>query len=78
MNEIIVYYVRNDLSASDSDKEILTIEIMNNQSKNILLSCCYRPPDGVSENLSIFFEKSIFKKVLKENKKRPKYELFSL
>ncbi|XP_047141104.2 uncharacterized protein MAL8P1.12 [Hydra vulgaris] len=51
VNENIVYYVRNDLSASDSDKEILTIEIMNNQSKNILLSCILK---SITDHFPIF------------------------
>ncbi|XP_065677479.1 uncharacterized protein MAL8P1.12-like [Hydra vulgaris] len=52
VNENIVYYVRNDLSASDSDKEILTIEIMNNQSKNILLSCILK--SDITDHFPIF------------------------
>ena len=64
----IMHYVRNDLSVSDENKEILTIEIVNNQTKNILLSCCYRPPDGLGKNLSIFFEQNIFKKSTKKKK----------
>ena len=46
--------LRNDLRVSDKDKEILTIEISRENYKNILLSCCYRPPNGDSENLSTF------------------------
>ena len=38
----LIYKVRKDLSISDKDKEILTIEIISKESKNILLSCYYR------------------------------------
>ena len=44
----LVYRMRDDLTVADGDKEILTIEILNQESKNILLSCCYRPPHGRS------------------------------
>ena len=46
--------LRNDLCVSDKDKEILTIEISRENDKNILLSCCYRPPNSDSENLNGF------------------------
>ena len=38
-----------------NDKEVLTIELLLEKTKT-LLSCCYRPPDGVSENLSMFLQ----------------------
>nr|XP_047138797.1 uncharacterized protein LOC124814805 [Hydra vulgaris] len=55
---------KNDLSVSDGDGEILTIEIINERTKNILVSCCYRPPDGVSENLSMFLQQNVIAKEL--------------
>jgi hypothetical protein len=67
VHENFEYCVRNELSVSDRDKEIVTIEITNNKTKNILLSCCYRPPDGVSENLSMFLQQ-IIKKGINEKK----------
>ena len=36
----------NDLCISDGDREILTIESM----KSIIVSCCYKPPDGNWKN----------------------------
>ena len=54
INKSLAYNLRNDLCVSDKDKEILTIEISRKNNKNILLSCCYRPPCGDSENLSTF------------------------
>ena len=38
------YRIRKDLSESDKDKEILSLEISYKNSSNILLSCCYKPP----------------------------------
>ncbi|XP_065664776.1 uncharacterized protein LOC136086406 [Hydra vulgaris] len=38
--------IRDDLSISDADSEVFTIEITSNKSKNILVSTCYRPPEG--------------------------------
>ncbi|XP_065654575.1 uncharacterized protein LOC136081205 [Hydra vulgaris] len=60
---------RNDLCVSDGDGEILTIEIINERTKNILISCCYRPPDGVSENLSMFLQQKVIAKGNNEKKK---------
>ena len=37
--------------------------------KNILLSCCYRPPSGDSENLSAFLLNKIIEKSISEKKK---------
>jgi hypothetical protein len=68
IKEHIVHNVRNDMCVSDNDKEIVTIEIPNNKKKSILLSCCYRPPDGASENLSFFLQQNIIHKGSKENK----------
>ena len=48
----LMYKVRNDLSISDKDREILTIEIISKESKNMLISCCYRPPKSITENLT--------------------------
>ncbi|XP_065685038.1 uncharacterized protein LOC136097048 [Hydra vulgaris] len=68
VKEHIAHNIRNDMRVSDGDKEIVTIEILNNKKNNILLSCCYRPPDGASENLSFFLLQNIIHKGSKENK----------
>ena len=60
--------LRNDLCVSDKDKEILTIEVSRENDKNILLSCCYRPPNGDSENLSTFLQNNIIEKSVSEKK----------
>jgi len=59
---------RDDLSISDADSEIFTIEISNNKSKNILVSTCYRPPDGDLSKFSNHL-KQIFYKNRNEQKK---------
>ena len=56
------YKIRNDLSESDEHKEILSLEISYENSSNILLICCYKPPKGGNDILSMFL-KQIFKKV---------------
>ena len=48
----VVIYIPKSLTGKD--KEILTIGISRENDKNVLLSCCYRPPNGDSENLSGF------------------------
>ncbi|XP_065642266.1 uncharacterized protein LOC136073905 [Hydra vulgaris] len=60
--------IREDLSTSDADSEVFTIEITSNKSKNILVSTCYRPPEG---DLLIFSNhlKQIFIKNNNEQKK---------
>ena len=62
-----MYNIIKDLFVSDKDKEILTIEIISKESKNMLLSCCYRPPKGVTENLTAYLT-SIFKRIRNEKK----------
>ena len=44
------YKIRNDLCTSDGDREILTIELLTKSMKNIIVSCCYKPPDGNWKN----------------------------
>ena len=64
----LMYKIRKDLSISDKDKEMLTIEIISKESKNMLISCCYRPPKGITENLPAYLA-SIFQGVQNEKKK---------
>ena len=52
----LIYKVRNDLSVSDDDRESLTIEIINKTSKNILVSCCYKPPNGNTRSFNKHLE----------------------
>ena len=60
--------LRNDLCVSDKDKEILTIEVSRENDKNTLLSCCYRPPNSDSENLSTFLQNNVIEKSVSEKK----------
>ena len=64
----LTYNLCNDLCVCDKDKEIITIEIYRENDKNILLSCCYRPPNGDSENLSTFLQNNIIEKSVSEKK----------
>ena len=57
------YKIRKDLSESDEHKEILSLEISYENSSNILLSCCYKPPKGNNDILSMFL-KQVFKSLL--------------
>ena len=50
------------MCVSNKDKEILTIETSRENDENIFLSCCYRPPNGGSENLSTFLQNNIIEK----------------
>ena len=63
-----MYKIRKSLSISDKDKEILTIEIICKESKNMLLLCCYRPPKGITVNLTAYLA-SIFQGIQNEKKK---------
>ena len=61
------YKIRKGLSESDENIEIIFLEITNANSSSILLSCCYKPPKGGNDTLSIFlivFKKSAAKKNL--------------
>ena len=61
------YKIRKDLFESDKHKEILSLEVSYKNSSNILLSCCYKPPKGENNILSMFF-KQVFKKSIAEKK----------
>ena len=63
-----MYKIRKDLSIFDKYREILTIEIISKESKNMLLLCCYRSPKGITENLTAYLA-SIFQGVQNQKKK---------
>jgi hypothetical protein len=65
----IIYKVRNDLTVSDANGEILTIEIINKKSKNYLISCCYKPPKGDA----LFFSEHLMKILQSTNKENKNY-----
>ena len=68
IHKSLAYNLRNDLRVSDKNKEILTIGISKKNDKNILLSCCYRPPSGDRENLCTFLQNKIMEKSVSEKK----------
>ena len=63
----LMYKIRNDLSISDCDREILSIEIINNEGKNFIISCCYKPPNGNVKKFNEFLN-HIFECANNENK----------
>ena len=63
-----MYKIRKDVSISDTDKIILTIGIISTESKNMLLSCCYRPPKGITENLTAYLT-ALFQRIQNQKKK---------
>ena len=48
------YKIRNDLTFSNFDNELLTIEIINENTKNLIVTCCYRPPSGNQNTINSF------------------------
>ena len=58
----LLYKIRDDLSINCDDIESLSIEIVNDHTKNIVINVVYRPPDG---DLSI--SETFFRKILSEN-----------
>ena len=75
IKENLSYKIRKDLSEFDEHKEILLLELSCKNSSNILLSCCYKPPKGVSDILTRFL-KQVFKKSTAE--KKPYYLIVDL
>ena len=71
----ILIYVKNhiklkiikDLSVYDGDSECVSVETENENSKNLIITCCYRPPNGDIKGLNNFLE-NVFKKANTENK----------
>ncbi|XP_065658046.1 uncharacterized protein LOC136082563 [Hydra vulgaris] len=68
IKENMCFIIRPDMSISDDNIEVLTIEIKTGNSKNILLSCCYRPPSSKTESFASFLCNDILKKGLKGKK----------
>ena len=52
---------------SDGDREILTTELLTKSMKNIIVSCCYKPPGGNWKNHCDHLQK-ILTNATKENK----------
>ena len=62
----IKFKMIKDLSLSDGDSECVTVEIENKNSKNLIITLCYRPPSGAIKGLNSFLE-NVFKKANTEN-----------
>ena len=62
-----LHKVREDLSINCDDIESLSIEIINDHSKNIVLNVVYRPPDG-----DLHVTETFLRKILSENNKANK------
>ena len=66
----ILIYIKNhikfkiiiDLSVSDGNSEYVTVEIEKKNSKNLIITICYRPPSGAIKDLIAFY-KMIFKRL---------------
>ena len=54
-----LYKIQNDkdLPVSDGDSKCVTFETENKNSKNLIITCCYRPPSGAIKGLNSFLEK---------------------
>ena len=63
----IKFKVMKDLSVSDGNSECVAVEIENKNSKNLIITRCYRPPSGTIKGLNSFLENA-FKKTNAENK----------
>ena len=63
----LTYKNQNDLCISDGDREIFTIELVTKSMKNIIVSCCYKPPNGNWKNHCDHLQK-ILTNATKENK----------
>ena len=52
---------------SGGKNKCTTVKIEHNSSKNVLITCCYRPSCGVIRGLNRYLQ-NVFKKVNTENK----------
>ena len=63
----LTYKIRNDMCISDSDREILTIELLTKIMKNIIVSCYSKQTDSNWKNHCDHLQK-ILTTATKENK----------
>ena len=64
------YKIENNkrpFSVSDGDNECVTVEIKNKNSKNLIITCCYRPPGGAIKGLNSFLEMFLKRLIQKIN-----------
>ena len=55
-----------NLFVSDGNNECVPVEIEKKNSKDLLITCCYRPPSGAIKGLNSYLE-NVFKKANTEN-----------
>ena len=55
-----------NLFISDGNNECVPVEIEKKNSKDLLITCCYRPPSGAIKGLNNYLE-NVFKKANTEN-----------
>ena len=62
--QTLTLYIKNEklkiiigLSVSDGDNKCVSVEIENKNSKNLLITCCCRPPNGTINGLNSYFKK---------------------
>ena len=63
----LIFKLRDDLSTSDENNESMIIEIINKNSKNIIIGTTYRPPSGKIKPFKSYF-KNLFEKSNQTNK----------
>ena len=68
IKEDLIFKKRKDFSVSVESNETLSIEIINKNTKNIIVNTCYRPPNSKFKPLKNHIN-HIFASILKENKK---------
>ena len=61
----LIYNIRHDLSINDEDTEALSLEIINQKSKNIFINTIYRQVSGKNEILENYFRKFLRKTKIK-------------
>lgn len=66
MNDIKFKIIEN-LSVSDGNNECVSVEIENKNSKSLLITCSYRPPNGANKEFINYLE-NVFKSTNAENK----------
>ena len=68
INNNLIFKQRNDFSISEEDNETLSVEIINKNTKNIIINTCYRPPNSKIRPLKSHIT-NIFNTLYKQNKK---------
>ena len=61
------FKIIKDLFVSDGDSECVTVEIENENLKNLIITLCQRLPSGTIKGLNSFLE-NVYKKINTENK----------